>query len=139
MALGKIITSLLLIFFISSSIYAARTGPEEATEYQIKPLVEGAHSMVVTNNKWATIAAQAMLDKGGNAFDAAIAAGFILGLTEPQSSGVGGGGYILTYSKKNHQLLTYDGREVAPHSANPDWFLDKNGKISDIHPLYFDT
>ncbi len=117
----------LIFLFISTQLYA-RSGPEEASEYQTKPLVVGQHSMVVTNNKWATKAARAMLDKGGNAFDAAIAAGFVLGLTEPQSSGIGGGGYALTYSQKNHQLLAYDGRETAPHSANPGWFLDNNGK-----------
>ncbi len=121
------ITFFLLCLFIATPLYA-RSGPEETSEYQIKPLVTGQHSMVVTNNKWATKAAQTMLDKGGNAFDAAIAAGFVLGLTEPQSSGIGGGGYALIYSKQNQQLLAYDGREVAPHSVDSRWFLDKNGK-----------
>lgn len=124
----------LILLLVTSQLYA-RSGPEETSEYQIKPLVVGQHSMVVTNNKWATKAAQAMLNKGGNAFDAAIAAGFVLGLTEPQSSGIGGGGYALTYSEQNHQLLAYDGRETAPHSANPDWFLDKNGKIQKINDV----
>src|SRR5580700_4325546 len=120
-----------LLLLISTQLYA-RMGPEEKSDYQIKPLVVGQHSMVVTNNIWATKAAQAILSKGGNAFDAAIAAGFVLGLTEPQSSGIGGGGYALTYAQQNHQLLAYDGRETAPHSANPDWFLDENGKTLKI-------
>ena len=82
--------------------------------------------MVVTNNPWASKAAQTILDEGGNAIDASIAAGLVLGLTEPQSSGLGGGGYAITY--QNHHTLAFDGREIAPKSANPSWFLDKDGK-----------
>jgi gamma-glutamyltranspeptidase/glutathione hydrolase len=85
--------------------------------------------MVVTNNPWASKAAQRLLDKGGNAIDAAIAAAFVLGLTEPQSSGIGGGGYALTYHATNKQLTAYDGRESAPHSATPGLFLDENGQL----------
>lgn len=92
------------------------------------PLVSGLHSMVVTNNPFASEVAQEILSSGGNAVDASIAAGFVLGLTEPESSGVGGGGYALTYIAKNKQKIAYDGREVAPHTANPEWFLDKDGK-----------
>lgn len=123
-----------LLLFISTQLYA-RSGPEDKSDYQSKPLVTGQHSMIVTNNTWATKAAETILNKGGNAFDAAIAAGFVLGLTEPQSSGIGGGGYALTYSQKNHQLLAYDGRETAPHSANPNWFLDKNGNTTHVQDV----
>lgn len=120
-------TLVFLLICFTTQLYAL-TDPEVESGYQIKPLVTGQHSMVVTNNKWATKAAQAMLDKGGNAFDAAIAAGFVLGLTEPQSSGIGGGGYALTYVQSSQQLLAYDGRETAPHSVNSNWFLDDHGK-----------
>lgn len=123
---------LLFILLVLSGYVYAVPDPEAASTYHIKPLISGKHSMVVTNNKWATLAAQEILDKGGNAFDAAIAAGFVLGLTEPQSSGIGGGGYALTYSAKSKAMHAYDGREVAPHTANSDWFLDKNGHVLDI-------
>jgi gamma-glutamyltranspeptidase/glutathione hydrolase len=92
------------------------------------PLVQSKVSMIVTNNPWASKTAQEILAAGGNAVDAAIAASFVLGLTEPASSGIGGGGYAITYSASNKQLWAYDGRETAPHTAKPDWFLDKNGK-----------
>jgi gamma-glutamyltranspeptidase/glutathione hydrolase len=92
------------------------------------PFANSHHSMVVTNNRWATEAAHEILSTGGNAVDAAISAGFVLGLTEPGSSGIGGGGYALIYSTKNQENVAYDGREVAPHSANSNWFLDNNGK-----------
>lgn len=127
---------LLLLFLVTTQLYAG-SGPEGSSTYQVKPLVTGRHSMVVTNNKWATQAAQTILDKGGNAFDAAIAAGFVLGLTEPQSSGIGGGGYALTYSNKDKKLLSYDGREVAPHSANTKWFFANDGKLMETKKAIF--
>lgn len=117
----------LLMLFIATDLNAA-SGPEGSSAYQVKPLVIGQHAMIVTNNPVATKAAQQILRAGGNAFDAAIAAGFVLGLTEPQSSGLGGGGYALTYTHVNNALLAYDGREIAPHSANPGLFLDKEGQ-----------
>ncbi len=81
--------------------------------------------LVVTNNKWSSQAAYDILKKGGSAVDAAISAGFVLGLTEPQSSGIGGGGYALVYNKG--KMLAYDGREVAPASANFNWFKKSDG------------
>lgn len=114
---------------ISSLAVAANSqpvAPEVASGKTTQQLSFGKNSMVVTNNPWATKAATEILNAGGNATDAAIAAGFMLGLTEPQSSGVGGGGYILSYNGK--KLVAYDGREVAPQSANPNWFLGTDGK-----------
>lgn len=104
-------------------------GPEKASLYAPKELVTGSQSMIVTNNIWASKAADEILKKGGNAFDAAIAAAFVLGLTEPQSSGLGGGGYALTYSRHNKHLTAYDGREVAPHSVNDHWFYTDNNEL----------
>ncbi len=98
--------------------------PEPHTGFHAKPLVFDAHQMVVTNNVWATKAALKILAQGGNAIDAAIASAFVLGLTEPQSSGLGGGGFALTYQEKEHQLSAYDGREIAPSSAKPSLFMD---------------
>jgi gamma-glutamyltranspeptidase/glutathione hydrolase len=131
--LKHIFLSLSLLSFTTASIgiTSPSFGPELATSKTQKQLVFGKKSMVVTNNPWATLAATAMLKEGGNATDAAIAAGFMLGLTEPQSSGIGGGGYVLSYNNK--KLIAFDGREVAPHSASASWFLDKSGQ-----PLSFD-
>lgn len=111
-------------------------GPEAKTARQAKELVSGKHSMVVTNNPWASKAAQKILSQGGSAVDAAIAAGFVLGLTEPQSSGIGGGGYALTYTSKNNKMRAYDGREVAPDVATPEWFVAKDGKPLDFEAAH---
>jgi gamma-glutamyltranspeptidase/glutathione hydrolase len=119
---------LLLIIIVSQLQIAAIFSPENPSKISEKPLVQGSHSMIVTNNPWASKTAAAILELGGNAIDAAIAAGFVLALTEPQSSGLGGGGYAITYDVQNKKLTAYDGREVAPHSATPNLFLDNTKK-----------
>lgn len=64
-----------------------------------------------------------MLRAGGSAVDAAIAAQAVLSLVEPQSSGIGGGAFLLHYSKETRKVIAYDGRETAPAGAGPDLFL----------------
>lgn len=76
----------------------------------------------------ATAAGEEMLRKGGSAVDAAIAVQAVLGLVEPQSSGIGGGAFMMHYDASKNLLESYDGREVAPASATPDMFLDENGQ-----------
>lgn len=80
--------------------------------------------VAVTANPHATAAAYEILAAGGNAIDAAIAAQAVLGLVEPQSSGLGGGGFLLYWDKKNNQLHSYDGRETAPLLADENLFLN---------------
>ncbi|GAB5348693.1 gamma-glutamyltransferase [Alteriqipengyuania sp. 357] len=75
----------------------------------------------------ATAAGEAMLAQGGNAVDAALATMIALTVVEPQSSGIGGGGFIL-YGAPDGKVESYDGREKAPSSATPDWFLGPDGK-----------
>ena len=88
--------------------------------------------MVSATNGLAAEAGREMLRAGGSAIDAAIATQFVLNLVEPQSSGIGGGAFILHWDKANAELKVYDGRETAPASAHPDRFLVK-GK-----PMPFD-
>ncbi len=135
----KFKSSLLFSIICSGCINAYATNsqpvaPELATAKQEKPLVTAKNSMIVTNNPWASQAAEQTLKEGGNATDAAIAAAFMLGLTEPQSSGIGGGGYALSYQNHNKQLIAFDGRETAPSSATPEWFLDEQN-----NPLSFES
>ena len=89
--------------------------------------------MVATAAQPASEAAVEMLRAGGSAVDAAIAAQLVLGLVEPQSSGLGGGAFLLHWDQKSASLTAYDGRETAPAAATPDRFIS-NGK-----PLPFDT
>lgn len=89
-------------------------------------------AMAVSANPYATRAALAMLQKGGSAADAAIAAQLVLGLVEPQSSGIGGGAFALFWDQRNKRIQSFDGRETAPAAASEDLFLDQNGE-----PLQF--
>jgi len=84
--------------------------------------------MVAAANPVAVDAGYRILRAGGSAVDAAIAVQLVLGLTEPQSSGLGGGAFLLAHDASTHRLIAYDGRETAPAAATPERFLDKDGK-----------
>ncbi|HEX6154520.1 MAG TPA: gamma-glutamyltransferase, partial [Burkholderiales bacterium] len=84
-------------------------------------------SLVAAANPLAAEAGAAVLKRGGSALDAAIAVQAMLGLVEPESSGIGGGAFLLYWSESEKKLRTYDGRETAPAAARPDRFL-KDGK-----------
>jgi gamma-glutamyltranspeptidase/glutathione hydrolase len=68
-----------------------------------------------------------VLSRGGSALDAAVAVQMVLGLVEPESSGIGGGAFLLYWSERDRTLRSYDGRETAPAAAGPDRFLGKDG------------
>ncbi|MEP6343724.1 MAG: gamma-glutamyltransferase family protein [Maricaulaceae bacterium] len=90
--------------------------------------------MVVAANPYATQAGVEILQAGGSALDAAIAVQTTLGLVEPQSSGLGGGAFLVTYDSKTGEVWSYDGRETAPADVTDQLFYDDEGK-----PLrYFD-
>ena len=84
--------------------------------------------MIVAANPLAAAAGREMLRMGGDAVDAAIGAQMVLNLVEPQSSGIGGGGFLLYYERASRRIQAYDGRETAPTRATPDLFLDKAGR-----------
>ena len=111
-----------------SSVVAAQPAPEGASAWRERPVARARHDMVVTANPQATDAALRMLRRGGSAADAAIAAQLVLGLVEPQSSGPGGGAFLLYHDARKGRLVAYDGRETAPAAARPDRFLDANGR-----------
>ena len=85
-------------------------------------------AIAATANPHATAAAIEMLEQGGHAVDAAIAAHAVLGLVEPQSSGLGGGGFMLIYEHLTADLTFLDGREAAPSGATVDMFM-RNGEV----------
>jgi len=102
--------------------------PEIASGRADKPLVSAARHMVVAAHPLAVDAGMQMLARGGSAVDAAIATQLVLNLVEPQSSGIGGGGFMLHFAARDRRLDAYDGRETAPAAAGPGLFLDAAGK-----------
>ncbi len=109
-------TTLLSILLLPSVLLAqpANTPPRAA--------IASAHPL-------ATQAGMAVLQQGGNAFDAAVAVAATLGVVEPYSSGIGGGSFWLLYDAKKQKSVMIDAREAAPLSASEDMYLDKQGNV----------
>ncbi|MEQ8196367.1 MAG: gamma-glutamyltransferase [Rhodospirillales bacterium] len=93
-----------------------------------KAPARGTLHMVSAANPLAAAAGRDILRRGGSAVDAAIAVQMILTLVEPQSSGIGGGGFLVAHTAASGDIVTYDGRETAPAAAHPYMFLDGKGK-----------
>ena len=119
--------------------------PEPQSGYKLgKKAVTAATFMVVTANPLASQAGCDILAKGGTAVDAAVAVQAVLGLVEPQSSGLGGGAFMLHYSAKTKTVQSYDGRETAPAAATEDYLryvsaTDKTTPLPDLGNLFLNT
>ena len=98
-----------------------------------RPAARAAKHMVAAENPLAARAGLEILRAGGSAIDAAIAVQMVLNVVEPQSSGIGGGGFLVHYAAKSQSIETYDGRETAPAAATPDMFLDSDGNPRKFH------
>ncbi|GLR74024.1 gamma-glutamyltransferase [Aliivibrio sifiae] len=114
------------------TLFAAQTtdnvAPEAATGLTKQNLVEGKEWMIASANPYASEAGAKMLRKGGNAIDAMVATQLVLGLVEPQSSGIGGGAFLVYWDGKQQELTTFDGRETAPLEVTPQLFQDDKGQ-----------
>jgi gamma-glutamyltranspeptidase/glutathione hydrolase len=112
----------LKLFCAAALIATALPASAQVTETAAK------HHMIAAANPHAAQAGLDMMRAGGSAVDAAIATQMVLGLVEPESSGIGGGAFMLVYDPKTRHTTSFDGREMAPASATPTMFLDANGQ-----------
>lgn len=115
--------------FYSSELLAnnySKSNPEASAQKQSISKSISKNYMIVTADYRATKAAEKILASGGNALDAAIAAQNVLSVIEPQSSGLGGGGFLLFYDNIQKKIQAWDGREKAPLSATINMFLINN-------------
>ncbi len=92
------------------------------------PAPDRSGAMVAAAHPLAAEAGLEVLKRGGTAVDAAVAIQAMLGLVEPQSSGIGGGAFMLVYDARTKSVTAWDGRETAPAGATPDMFLGPDGK-----------
>lgn len=102
--------------------------PEPASAVVTKSSSFGKRYMVAAAHPLATDAGAEILALGGSAIDAAVAVQMVLNVVEPQSSGIGGGAFILHFDKARQVTVAYDGRETAPMAATPQLLLGEDGK-----------
>ncbi|WEX07537.1 gamma-glutamyltransferase [Chelativorans sp. AA-79] len=102
--------------------------PEIASGVEEKAPVTAKRHMVAAANPLAAEAGLEVLRQGGSAADALVAVQTVLGLVEPQSSGIGGGAFLVWYDASSGKVTTFDGRETAPKAATPELFLDDKGE-----------
>jgi len=116
-----------LCAFAIAAVASSEPQPEAFTGLSELKHGEGQTHMVVAANPWASQAGLEILERGGSAVDAAITVQLVLGLVEPQSSGIGGGGFMLVADSGRPSLQVIDGRETAPALMRADHFLLPNG------------
>lgn len=120
----RFLTDLLAVALLAVLAGCAAVDRQPA-EFERGAEADGA--MVAVAHPLAAEAGREMLEAGGSAADAAIAAQLVLNLVEPQSSGIGGGGFALHYHGDDGGITAYDGRETAPAEIGPELFLDDDG------------
>ena len=91
---------------------------------------EGDLGMVVTAHPLASKVGAEVLERGGNAVDAAVAVQLALNVVEPMMSGIGGGGFMMFYDAENEKVSIVNSRERAPAGATPDMFIDKSNAVT---------
>jgi gamma-glutamyltranspeptidase / glutathione hydrolase len=116
------IAFLIAIFLLTHSFAVAQASPSVAM---------GRGGAVASVDRRATEIGISVLKAGGNAIDAAVATAAALGVTEPFSAGIGGGGFMLIYLGKEHQVITLDGREQAPASVTASVFQDPDSPTNE--------
>jgi gamma-glutamyltranspeptidase/glutathione hydrolase len=118
-------TGLALLATIAAFVLPACAAKAPSAAEPARPAAQWrlqGHAMVSAADQRAVDAALGALRAGGSAVDAAIAAHAVLGLVEPQSSGLGGGGYMVVHDRRSGSTVSLDGRETAPAAATADYF-----------------
>ncbi|MBM3531605.1 MAG: gamma-glutamyltransferase [Alphaproteobacteria bacterium] len=122
------VAALALVLLLAPAQAQQPSHPEAASGQAVKSLVRAKSQMVAAANPLAAEAGRRILRQGGSAVDAAIATQMVLNLVEPQSSGIGGGAFLVLWDARKKAVTTVDARETAPASARPDRFLGSDGR-----------
>ncbi len=125
---NSIFLGLLTLLGVSCSTTSVPTFPSAEKRERSDFVAHGKQGMIATAHPLASQAGLDMLQHGGNAVDAAVAASFAISVLRPQSTGIGGGGFLLYYQEDKRSASAYDFRERAPQRAHRDMYLDSSGK-----------
>lgn len=127
-ALATFVCSISVVNIAVAQQAADGFAPEITTGVSDKVMQTTSEYMIAAANPVAAAAGQDVLARGGNAIDAMVATQFVLGLVEPQSSGLGGGAFLVYYDANSKAITTFDGRETAPMAATPRLFQTEDGE-----------
>lgn len=117
------------LLLLSSSLLIACSQQPTTESAPTQTSLLPAQAAIASAHPLATQAGMDILDQGGNAFDAAIAVAASLGVVEPYSAGIGGGGFWLVYQAQQEKYTFIDAREMAPAAAHKNYYLDKEGNV----------
>lgn len=123
----------ILAFVFATGPLLAQTPPVADTVHHANG---GRNGMVVAEERLAARVGAAILAKGGNAVDAAVATSFALAVTYPRAGNIGGGGFMLVYLRESGETVAIDYREIAPLAATRDMYLDAQGNVDEQAILY---
>jgi hypothetical protein len=135
-----VLISLIMYYLNPFAQSITELSPEPSSEFTNKKIVFGRQQMVVSANPYISEASNMILAQGGNAADAAIAAALMVTLVEPQSGGIGGGGFILYFNPKESILTSIDARETSSNTTQENQFLDNsNNPLRYSEAVYLGT
>ncbi|TWG49300.1 gamma-glutamyltransferase [Aminobacter sp. J44] len=123
----RICVALGFAFGVSVAVAQDRPQPENTTAVAERTSVKASDFMIATAHPLATQAGYEVLAAGGTAADAAVAVQTMLGLVEPQSSGLGGGAFFVYRDAGTNEIITYDARETAPKAADDKYWMNPDG------------
>src|SRR4051812_4804392 len=112
----------MLLPVLAAALLAAPAAAHQSAAPTKQPTAVGAGGAAASVDQQATQAAVGVLRQGGNAVDAAVGAATVLGVVEPYSCGIGGGGFMTIYSTRDRKVHTIDSRETAPAAMKADSF-----------------
>lgn len=124
--------SLFLLILLVGCSHKVRIVAPTVTEPRIAHESKATKAMVTTQGGATTKAALEIFENGGNIIDAFVAASFAISVERPHSTGIGGGGFLLFFSKKDNRVYAFDFREIAPLMARKNMYLTKNGEIQEL-------
>ncbi len=120
--------------FVNLAAISGCTRPLVSVGTKGEWVAEGRQAMVAADHQLASIAGLRIIQQGGNAVDAAVAVSFTLAVTRPESTGLGGGGFMIIRSASDGEVTVLDYRERAPQRSTPEMFVNADGRTGKLSP-----